>query len=71
MQSQATVTTADLARELAKDCQTLEDIQELLKNVFKDTVQAILDGEMEQHLGYERHSVGWGEGGVKRGGTRL
>jgi putative transposase len=68
MQSQATVTTADLARELAKDCRTLEDIQELLKNVFKDTVQAILDGELDEHLGYEKHNIEGNNTGNSRNG---
>ena len=68
MQSQTSVTTTDLARELAKDCRTLEDIQELLKNVFKDTVQAILEGELEQHLGYEKHSVDGNNTGNSRNG---
>lgn len=68
MQSQSTITTADLARELAKDCRTLEDIQELLKNVFKDTVQAILEAEMEQHLGCEKHSVDGNNTGNSRNG---
>ena len=64
MQSQATVTTADLA----KDCRTLEDIRELLKNVFKDTVRAILDGEMEQHLCYEKHNIEGNNTGNSRNG---
>lgn len=27
------------SRELAKDCNTVEDVHEMLKNLFKDTLQ--------------------------------
>lgn len=68
MQSNPAVTTKDLAKELAKDCRTLEDIQELLKNVFKDTIQSILESEIEDHLGYEKNSVEGNNSGNSRNG---
>lgn len=68
MQSKNAVTTKDLAQELAKDCRTLEDIQELLKNVFKDTIQSILEYEIEDHLGYEKNSVEGNNSGNSRNG---
>jgi len=32
-------------RELAKDCRTVEDVHEMLKNLFKDTLQGILEAD--------------------------
>jgi len=40
-------------KELAKECRTVEDVHDMLKNLFKDTLQGIFEAEMEQHLGYE------------------
>jgi putative transposase len=38
---------------LAKNCRTVEDIQGIIKELFKDTVQSVLEAEMEEYLGYE------------------
>lgn len=32
---------SSLAKELAKGCRTVEDIQEKLRDIFKDTLQEI------------------------------
>ncbi|WP_406677843.1 IS256 family transposase [Moorella sp. ACPs] len=45
-----------LAKELAKECRTIGDIQEKLKELFKDTIQQVLEAEMEHHLGYPKNS---------------
>ncbi len=45
-----------LIEDLAKDCRTVEDIQEMMKNLFKDTIQQVFEAEMEDHLGYQKHS---------------
>lgn len=52
--------------ELAKGCQTVDDVTEMLKNLFKDTLQEILEAEMEQHLGYDKHS----SEGINTGNSR-
>ncbi|GAB6275305.1 MAG: hypothetical protein STSR0004_21700 [Peptococcaceae bacterium] len=44
-------------RELAKDCHSVEDVHEMLKNLFKDTLQQIFEAEIEEHLGYKKHSI--------------
>ena len=44
-------------RELARDCQTVEDVHNMLKDLFKDTLQQIFEAEMEEHLGYHKHSL--------------
>jgi putative transposase len=52
MQNKKDMTIKDLARE----CRTVEDIQEVLKELFKDTLQEIFEAEMDEHLGYEKHN---------------
>lgn len=60
--------SSSLAKELAKGCKSVEDIQEKLKNLFKDTIQEIFEAEMDQHLGYEKHSfVGDNTGNSRNG----
>ena len=34
---------------------TAQDIQEALKNMFKDTLQERLEAEMTTHLGYDKY----------------
>ena len=46
-----------LAKEMAKECKSVEDVQSLLKELFKGTIEEILEAEMEEHLGYKKHSV--------------
>lgn len=38
--------------------QTAEDVQEALKAVFAETLQAMLEGELDSHLGYEKYAIG-------------
>jgi putative transposase len=57
-----------LAREVAKDCKTVEDVQNTLKDLFKRTLQEILEAEMSDHLGYEKHSVEGNNSGNSRNG---
>lgn len=55
-------------RELAKGCQIVEDVHEMLKNLFKDTLQEILEAERYNHLGYEKHSLEGNNTGNSRNG---
>jgi len=57
-----------LARVLAKDCRTVEDIQEMIKELFKETVEEVLEAEMDEHLGYEKHNVEGNNSGNSRNG---
>jgi transposase-like protein len=68
MQNTSKVTTQTLAAEIAKDCRTVEDIQEMIKTLFRDTVQSVLEAEMEDHLGYEKHNVEGNNSGNSRNG---
>jgi putative transposase len=53
---------------LAEQCKTLGDVQTLLKSLFKDTVETMFEAEMEEHLGYEKHSVLGNNSGNSRNG---
>ncbi|MDD3655025.1 MAG: IS256 family transposase [Desulfotomaculaceae bacterium] len=55
-------------KELAKDCRTVEDVHEMLKGLFKDTLQQIFEAEMDDHLGYKKHSVEGNNIGNSRNG---
>lgn len=62
----------DRARELvvllAEECDSLKDVQELLKDLFKGTIEQMLESEMDEHLGYDKHSaLGNGSGNSRNG----
>lgn len=57
-----------LAKELAKECRTVEDIHNKLKELFKDSMQQILEAEMAEHLGYDKHSSEGNNTGNSRNG---
>lgn len=44
-----------LAAELAKDLKTEKDFGNLTQQLLKMTVEAALNAEMREHLGYEKH----------------
>jgi putative transposase len=54
-------------KELAKDCRTVEDVHEMLKNLFKDTIQQVFEAELDDHLGYQKHSTE----GTNSGNSRI
>ncbi|OWZ82638.1 IS256 family transposase [Natranaerobius trueperi] len=58
-----------LAKELAKNCSSIEDVQDKLKDVFSDTLQEMMEAEMDHHLGYEKHDVQGNNTGNSRNGT--
>ncbi|CFY00008.1 Uncharacterized [Syntrophomonas zehnderi OL-4] len=47
----------ELVSLLMQDCQSTGDIQAKLKRLFAGTIEQMLEAEMEEHLGYEKHSV--------------
>ena len=57
-----------LIQELARECRSVEDINERLKELFKDTLQAIFEAELEDHLGYKKHSSEGDNSGNSRNG---
>ncbi len=49
-------TSIQLAKELAKDYKTAEDVQAKLRDLFGHTIEQLLEAEMNEHLGYVKHS---------------
>jgi putative transposase len=55
-------------RELASQCETVDDIQVMIRDIFKETLQAIFEAEMEYHLGYSKHHADGIHSGNSRNG---
>lgn len=53
---------------LIKECKTMEDIQDKLKDLFKGAVEQMLEAEMDNHLGYMKHSSTGDHSGNSRNG---
>jgi len=58
----------ELISLMSAECGNLEDVQALLKNLFKGTIESMLEGEMEEHLGYEKHNIAGNNSGNSRNG---
>jgi len=61
-------TEKELTSMLAAECRDITDVQSLLKNLFKNTIETMLEGEMDEHLGYEKNSVLGNNSGNSRNG---
>ena len=68
MRREKNETQHELAKELAKSCRTQEDIAAAIKALFADTVETVLQAEMDEHLGYEKHDVIGNNSGNSRNG---
>jgi putative transposase len=53
---------------LTSRCKSTGDLQELLKSLFAESVQEMLESEMDEHLGYEKHSIQGNNSGNSRNG---
>jgi putative transposase len=58
----------ELVQLLMRDCQNTGDIQKKLKRLFSGAIEQMLEAEMEEHLGYEKHSVQGNNSGNSRNG---
>jgi len=47
----------ELVSMLMQDCKSTGDIQSKLKRLFAGTIEQMLKAEMDEHLGYVKHSV--------------
>ena len=60
-----------LVKELAKGVKSQKDLSDLTSKMVKMTVEAALDSEMEEHLGYTKHSPqGHNTGNNRNGHSR-
>ena len=57
-----------LVDELAKSIKTEKDLAALSKHLLKLTVERAMDAEMDEHLGYEKHSCKGKNSGNSRNG---
>jgi putative transposase len=55
-----------LPKDFFKQFKTASDIENFFQQLFKRGVQELLQGEMDNHLGYEKHSPE----GIKSGNSR-
>jgi putative transposase len=53
---------------LAKHCQNTGELQAMLREIFAGAVEQMLEAEMEEHLGYEKHSNEGDNSGNSRNG---
>jgi len=58
----------ELVALLAEECTSMGDVQAMLKSLFKSTIEQMLEAEMEEHLGYEKHSILGNNSGNSRNG---
>ena len=58
----------ELSSLLAAECKDMADVQDLLKGLFKGAVETMLEGELEEHLGYEKNSAAGNNSGNSRNG---
>jgi len=58
----------ELVSLLMKDCESTGDIQKKLKRLFAGTIEQMLESEMDEHLGYEKHSNEGDHSGNSRNG---
>jgi len=58
----------ELVGLLSGECKSMEDVQGLIKELFKGTVEKMLEAEMDEHLGYDRYSAEGRNSGDSRNG---
>jgi len=58
----------ELVAMLSEECETPADITTKLKSLFAGTLEKMLESEMEEHLGYDKHSITGNNSGNSRNG---
>ncbi len=58
----------ELVAMLSEECTDLSEVQAMLKGLFKNTIEAMLNSELDEHLGYEKNSVLGNNSGNSRNG---
>lgn len=62
------VRAKELVGMLATECEQMSDVTALLKGLFKDTIEQMLESEIDEHLGYDKNSVLGNNSGNSRNG---
>jgi transposase-like protein len=61
----------NLPKDFFKQFKNKEEFQEFFQNLFKEGVQEMLKGELDEHLGYEKHSPeGYNTGNSRNGSSK-
>lgn len=58
----------ELVGMIAGQCKDMTEVQELIKNIFKETIESMLQSEMEEYLGYEKSDKKGNNSGNSRNG---
>ena len=58
----------ELVKLIMAECESTGDIQAKLKRLFAGTIEQMLEAEMDEHLGYEKHSAAGNNSGNSRNG---
>ena len=58
----------ELVELLMQNCQSTGEIQSRLKRLFAGTIEQMLEAEMDEHLGYEKHNIDGNNSGNSRNG---
>ena len=64
-----TVPSEFLSKEFISQFKTEEDVSNFLKEIHSQVLEQMLQGEMDAHLGYEKHSVEGNNSGNSRNGS--
>ncbi len=67
-QSKNILTEKEMVGLLMQDCRSTGDIQSKLKRLFAGTIEQMLETEIGEHLGYEKHSIEGNNTGNSRNG---
>jgi len=57
-----------LVKVLCQECETPADVTKLLKELFSGTIEQMLQAELDEHLGYDKHSPEGDNSGNSRNG---
>ena len=58
----------ELVKQIAQECVGIDDVHALLKELFKGTIEEMLEAEMDEHLGYNKHDPAGDLSGNSRNG---
>jgi len=58
----------ELVTMLCAECTTPADLTSKLKHLFSGALEKMLEAELDEHLGYEKHSVEGNNSGNSRNG---
>ena len=68
MRTQLNTAEKELVGLLASKCTSMQEIHDMLKSLFKDAIEEMLESEMDEHLGYDKHSPAGDLSGNSRNG---